>query len=59
MVLLGVDLRSSPKHASVIAVLNAGPEVLVSFLDAVHTDEEIVEIAENLNPSLIAIGTPL
>ena len=59
MVLLGVDLRSSPKHPSAIAGLNAGSEVAVSFLDTVHTDEEIVGIAETLNPSLIAIGTPL
>ncbi|MDA0733763.1 MAG: DUF429 domain-containing protein [Chloroflexi bacterium] len=59
MVLLGVDLRSSPKHASAIAALSADSEVVVSYLDAVHTDDEIVQIAETLQPSLIAIGTPL
>jgi len=59
MVLLGVDLRISPKHPSAIAGLNAGPGVVVAFLGAVHTDDEIVQTAETLQPTLIAIGTPL
>jgi predicted nuclease with RNAse H fold len=59
MVLLGVDLRSKANHPSAIAALNAVPKVVVSYLDAVHTDDEIVQIAETLQPSLIAIGTPL
>lgn len=59
MVVLGIDLRSSPKHASAIAALKGGPGVTVAFLDMVRTDDDIVRIAETLQPSLIAIGTPL
>jgi predicted nuclease with RNAse H fold len=59
MLVLGIDLRSTPKHPSAIAALNGGPEVTVAYLDRVHTDDDIVRIAETLQPSLIAIGTPL
>ena len=57
MVLLGVDLRSSPKHPSAVAVLNSIPEVV--YLGSASTDDELVKISETLQPSLIAIGTPL
>ncbi len=57
MVLLGVDLRSSAKHPSAVAALNSGPEVV--FLGSAHTDDELLQVAETLQPSLIAIGTPL
>lgn len=59
MVILGVDLRSSSKHASAVAALQASPEAELAFLYLAHTDEEIFEIAQTLQPSLIAIGTPL
>ncbi len=57
MVVLGVDLRSSPKHPSVVAVI--GRESEVASLSAFHEDDELLQIAETNQPELIAIGTPL
>ena len=59
MVVLGVDLRSSLKHPSAVAALTASPDPELKFLGFAHTDDEIVQTAETLQPSLIAIGTPL
>ena len=57
MVLLGVDLRTSTKHPSAVAALDSPAEVV--FLKSFHEDQELVEIAREYQPSLIAIGTPL
>ena len=59
MVVLGVDLRSSLKHPSALAALNSSPEPELEFLGFAHTDDEIIQTAKTLQPSLIAIGTPL
>ena len=59
MVVLGVDLRSSLKLPSALAALSSSPEPELEFLGFAHTDDEIIQTAQNLQPSLIAIGTPL
>ncbi len=57
MVVLGVDLRSSPKHPSSVAVIGCQSEV--ASLSAFHEDDELVQIATANQPEFIAIGTPL
>lgn len=57
MIVMGIDLRSSQNHASAVCVLDG--RSAVTLLDAAHTDDELVQVAEEFQPSLIAIGTPL
>ena len=57
MPLLGVDLRSAPKHPSAVAVL--GDDSQITHLGNFHTDDELIEIIDKHHPSLVAIGTPL
>ncbi len=57
MVVLGVDLRSSPKHPSAVAVIGCKSEV--ASLSAFNEDDELLQIAETCQPEFIAIGTPL
>jgi predicted nuclease with RNAse H fold len=57
LVVLGVDLRSSPKHPSAVAALDSHAEV--TYLGTAHADDELVQLIQTLQPSLIAIGTPL
>jgi predicted nuclease with RNAse H fold len=57
MVVLGVDLRSSPKHPSAVAALDSHAEV--TYLGSAHADAELVQLIQTLQPSLIAIGAPL
>ncbi|MSQ07163.1 MAG: DUF429 domain-containing protein [Dehalococcoidia bacterium] len=57
MIVLGVDLRSSPSHPSALAVL--GEASTLEALDAFSYDDELVELARTRQPALIAIGTPL
>jgi predicted nuclease with RNAse H fold len=57
MVVLGVDLRSSPNHPSAVAVIGCQSEV--AALSAFHEDDELVQIAKTYLPEFIAIGTPL
>lgn len=57
MVLLGVDLRSSPKHPSAVAALDNQSQV--TYLDTFQTDADLLQIAKCQEPQLIAIGTPL
>ena len=56
-VVLGVDLRSSPKHPSAVTALDSHAEV--TYLGTAHADAELVQLIQTLQPSLIAIGTPL
>ncbi len=57
MVVLGVDLRASPKRPSTVVALDE--QSSVSFLSAFNEDEELAEIAQSQQPELIAIGAPL
>ena len=57
MVVFGVDLRSSPKHPSAVAVIDYQSEL--TNLSAFSDDSELVQIAETHQPEFIAIGTPL
>lgn len=57
MLLLGVDLRSTAKHASAVAIL--GDDSQITHLGNFHTNEELIAIIDNHHPSLVAIGTPL
>lgn len=57
MVVLGVDLRSSAKHPSAVAVISGQSEV--ASLSTFSEDDELLQIAETCQPELIAIGTPL
>lgn len=57
MSILGVDLRSSSKHPSAVAVL--GDDSQITHLGNFFTEEELFEIITEHDPSLIAIGTPL
>jgi predicted nuclease with RNAse H fold len=57
LVVLGVDLRSSPKHPSAVAALDSQAEV--TYLGSAHTDAELVQLIQSLQPSLVAFGTPL
>lgn len=57
MVVLGVDLRSSPSHPSAVAGLDddGNLAMLATFSD----DAELLELARTQQPVLIAIGAPL
>ncbi len=57
MVVLGVELRTTPKQPSTVSVLDCRSDVIQ--LDSAGTDDEIVQIAEDFRPSRIAIGRPL
>ena len=57
MVVLGVNLRASPKRPSTAVALNdhSSLSYVGSFLD----DEELAQLAQSLKPQLISIGVPL
>ena len=57
MVVLGIDLRTSPNHPSAVALL--GGKSGVEYLDKFSTNEDLEEVVGNYRPELIAIGTPL
>ncbi len=57
MVVLGVDLRTSPKRRSAMAALDCEPSV--TFLGLASTDDDIVARVESLRPDVVAFGTPL
>ena len=57
MVILGVDLRASPKHPSTVVALDCDSNV--TFTDQFASDEEFVEMVQDHQPQLIAIGAPL
>jgi predicted nuclease with RNAse H fold len=57
MAFLGVDLKSSDKHPSVVVALNHRSELTCS--ETFRTDDDLLEIAKRQEPQLIAIGTPL
>lgn len=57
MLVLGVNLRASPKRPSVVVGLDCRSQVVLTgrFSD----DDELVEIAQEYKPRLIAVGSPL
>jgi predicted nuclease with RNAse H fold len=57
MVVLGIDLRSSPSHPSALAALK--DDGALELLEAFSFDDELLELALTRQPALIAIGTPL
>ena len=57
ILILGVDLRASPKRASTVAAL--GDKSEVAFMNAFAEDAELAQIAQSHQPDLIAIGAPL
>lgn len=57
MVRLGIDLRSSPKHATAVAALDSHAEL--TFLGTANDDSQLEQLVQNLQPSIVAFGTPL
>lgn len=57
MIVLGVNLRASPKRPSVVVGLDCRSQVVLTcrFSD----DDELVGIAQEYKPRLIAVGSPL
>ena len=57
MTLLGVDLRSSARRPSTWATLQE--DSVVTNIGNFRSDKDLLELAEEHQPDLIAIGTPL
>ena len=57
MVVMGVDLRASPKRSSTVVVLDKHSSL--SYVGSFVDDEELAQLARSLQPQLISIGTPL
>ena len=57
MVLLGVDLRASPKHPSMAVALDH--ESSIVLMKSFRDDDELAEIAQTHQPEMITIGAPL
>lgn len=55
--LFGVTLRNSQHHPSALAVLDHQSRLV--HLGPFCSDDELLQLAETLRPSLIAIGSPL
>ena len=55
--IFGVDLRASPKRKSSVVALDDGAQF--SFLNSFRNDEELLQMSDEYQPSLIAIGAPL
>lgn len=53
---VGIDLAGSPKRNTGICTLE---EDTVTLCTIVHTDREIIDYIEEVNPSLIAVDAPL
>lgn len=54
--MVGIDLAGSPKRNTGICTLEEGTVTLYTI---VHTDREIIDYIEEVNPSLIAVDAPL
>ena len=54
---LGVDLRASPKRPSTVVALNDHSSL--SYVGSFLGDEELAQVAQALKPQLISIGAPL
>ena len=57
MVILGVDLRASPKRPSTVVGLEE--HSTIAFMNSFSEDNELAEMAQSHQPELIAIGAPL
>ena len=57
MSILGVDLRASKKKPSSIAILDS--ESHLSQLGSFLEDDELIKLAGEIKPDLVAIGAPL
>jgi len=57
MVVLGLDLRASPKRPSTVVALDKYSSV--TFMGSFIQDEELIQIAQSQQPKLISIGVPL
>jgi predicted nuclease with RNAse H fold len=57
MVILGVDLRASPKRLSTVVGLEERSNM--AFMNSFSEDNELAEMAQSHQPELIAIGAPL
>ena len=57
MVMVGVDLRASAKRPSPVVVLDDNAQMV--FIGAFEQDDELLELVEDHQPQLIAIGAPL
>ena len=55
--IFGVDLRASPKRKSSVVALDDRAQF--SFLNNFRNDDELLQMSEEFQPSLIAIGAPL
>jgi len=53
---VGIDLAGSPKRNTGICTLE---EDAITLCTIVHTDREIIDYIEEVNPSLIAVDAPL
>ena len=57
MTILGINLRTTSKYPSEVAVLSRAGQL--RFLGGFKVDQELFRIAATYKPSLIAIGAPL
>ena len=57
MIVLGVNLKTSPKRPSFVVGLDCRSQVVLT--SGFSDDDELVGIAQEYKPTLIAVGTPL
>ena len=57
MVILGVGLRASPNRPSTVVALECQSKVI--FMNSFGDDDDLAQMAQSLDPQLIAIGAPL
>ena len=57
MVYLGVDLKTSTKQKSSLAIIDANSRL--KFIGAFSADQNLFDIVEQFHPACIAIGSPL
>ena len=57
MMVLGVNLRASPKRPSIVVGLDCQSQIVLT--ERFSDDDELVGIAQEYMPRLIAVGTPL
>ena len=55
-IVVGVDLAGSPNRNTGVCALRG---MTATSIDTVHTDQEILDFVERIEPELVAIDAPL
>ncbi|MEA3254597.1 MAG: DUF429 domain-containing protein [Candidatus Altiarchaeota archaeon] len=59
MKLVGIDLAGNPRNHTGFCILNTGDNKKIVTTSILHSDSEIMEEIEGVNPDLIAVDAPL